>query len=121
MKITIKTVSLIALCCFILNIFSAAVPVNAQQSAAVQADTYSNAVGGYSEYISAHISAEKPQSDIIKDVNSLCVDSPIDITVSVPTEGIYNFGMEYTVAEKRTAALEIGLSWNGRMLMTRNL
>ncbi len=111
----IKTVSFIISWCFILSIFSNSVFLSATENADIKVNTDSKVAEDYNSYLSSVETANIPEKDIVVEVNSVCADKPVNIDVTVKESGLYNFGMEYTLEEERTAALEVGLYLDGKL------
>ena len=116
MKKIISAVSLIVLCCLILNIFSISVTAEVGNitEPTVAADAEQSGVT-YSAYLSAIEGKANAKKDIVAAVNAACDKEPIELTVSVQESGIYNFGMEYTAKADRTSALEFSLLIDGKL------
>ena len=100
MRKIVKTIALITFLCLILNVFSNCILVNAYE-------------GSYSNYIASIGDEVYETEDISLEVNKVCYNKPVEISVNVNNDGFYNIGMEYALKEERTSSLEIDLKING--------
>jgi len=118
MKKIVKTLSLIISWCFILNLFS--VSAFAQKEGDAASDKEVNVAqeivdGGYADYLTSIKDFENAQQNIEIDVNSVCSDKPVNLTVNVEKDGVYNLGLGYSLSEERTSALELELKIDGEI------
>lgn len=115
MKKVIKIVALTVLCCLIISIF----PNTCFAAAETVVEKNSNLIvseeKGYESYLSSIDTKKQVENDVIYEVNSLCDTDPVEITVTVKNEGVYNLGIEYVLKEERTSPLEISVSIDGEI------
>lgn len=114
MRKIIKAVSMVVLCCLVLNIFSISMSVSADEKTDAKVDSgVEYTEDSYNAYLSSVKNHNVAKKDIVKKVDAVCSEQPLEITVEVPEEGVYNLGLEYTLEEERTSSLEIGLRIDG--------
>lgn len=115
MKKVIKIVALMVLCCFIISIFPNTCFAVEETGEEKYSDLIVSTENGYEVYFSSIDTKNNAEKYAIYNVNSLCDTDPVEITVIVENEGVYNLGIEYMLKEERTSPLEISMLIDGEI------
>ena len=120
MKKIIKTLSLVISVCFILNafsVFSLAETKKAEDSAE-QFNKATVLSGDYEKYLASIKEFKNAEKDIVVSVGAVCSNKPLTVTINAESDGIYNLGLEYSLSEERTSALELEFKIDGKLPFT---